>query len=263
MSALKRSSICRKSYTGSEGEVDLVKSLELLFYISGKAYSNKIPDFNIPSPYEFLGYARTVSDDVYDKSRKSLAIAQFYNGASKSTIQKILYARPFQPRVTKDASTTQLLEFLTFIHADQPHITSNRTLLCISTVYYAVTLYNYLQEYMDMPILWAQATQEFGTELWKMKHGKAITQFCTSHMPVLYSVRHDVRDGIAVFLNDSVNKNMELHMNLCKFESDALTGVLATATAAGIEKLLVRNPAYKKQVLQPLLRIMYDAGLRT
>jgi hypothetical protein len=205
--SLKRSSTCHKPCAGSAND-DLVKSLEVLFYVFGKPYQKQFPDCNIPTPHEFLGYARSVSDDVYNASRKTIAIVKFQHGASKTTVKKILYARPLP---TNYIPSSDLLSFLQFIHPDA----SNPTLLCITTVYYAVSVYNCVQSF-DMK--------------------RAIEQFCTTHMPVLYDVRHAVCDGLLAFL---------------PMETDALREI----------EQMVRNPAYKK--LSHMLRIFYCAGIRT
>jgi hypothetical protein len=80
-------------------------------------------------------------------------------------------------------------------------------------------------------------------------------------MPVLYHIRHSVRDHIARFFQDSA-ESLERHMSGCKFECDALTGALAAVILTGIETHIIRNPGYKKQVLDPLLRVMRIAGIQ-
>lgn len=267
MSTLKRSSTCTEIYTGSDGEKELINALELLFFLKGKEYSKRSPDVIIPSAKEFLGFARIVSDDIYDKSRKTIAIVKYQNGATKQSVKKILQARPFLMPNPNDGTRKELLEFLNFIHSNHACIVSNRVIMCLSTVLYAVTLYNFMNtclEDLEEPAntVTMEATRSLGEDAFKVVYSKPILRFCTAYMPILYDFKHMIVNASHVFLKEYAINELAVYFHDYKFPADALTGVLATATASGLERYFVQHPVFKKLLLKPLVGVMYEAGVR-
>jgi hypothetical protein len=267
MSTLKRSSTCHETYAGSDGEKELINALELLFFLKGKEYTKRFPDVIIPSAKEFLGFARIVSDDIYDKSRKTIAIVKYQNGATKQSVKKILQARPFLMPNPNDGTRKELLEFLNYIHSNHAFIVSNRVIMCLSTVLYAVTLYNFMNTCLEdlddsANTVTVEATRALGEDAFKATYSKPIFRFCTTYMPILYDFKNTIVNLSHVFLRDYSMNELAVYFHEYKFPADALTGVLATVTASGLERYYVQHPVLKKILLKPLVGVMYEAGIR-
>ncbi len=267
MSTLKRSSTCNEIYAGSDGEKELIQALELLFFLKGKEYTKRFPDVIIPSAKEFLGFARIVSDDIYDKSRKTIAIVKYQNGATKQSVKKILQGRPMFMPNPNDGTRKELLEFLNYIHSNSTYIVNNRVIMCLATVLYAVTLYNFMNACLEdldesATMVTKTATRTLSEDAFKANYSKPILRFCTSNMPILSAFKHTIVNTSHVFLKEYSVNELAVYFHEYKFPADALTGVLATATASGLERYYVQHPILRKMLLKPLIGIMYEAGIR-
>jgi hypothetical protein len=256
--SLKRSSTCSKTYTGSDGEKELIISLEFLFYVKGKEYNKKYPDFILPSAQEFLGVCRTMSDEIYDKSRKTIAISKYQHGASKRSVKKILNATPFHS--VKCGPRKELFDFLNYIHSNQSHIISNRVILSLATVLYAITLYTFTNSCLENieGIHLKEASHTLGT-MCKAVYSKPIVRFCTQYMhilssniPMIVGISHD-------FIKERVSNELIVYFNEHTIPMTTSTSLIITS---GLEQYYIQSMALKKVLFKPLTHIMYDDGFR-
>lgn len=246
MPSLKRSPNPVKKPAGLGEDQILLQAITLLFFLKGKQYQKKHPEFTIPSAHEFLSYCRMVSDEAFDKSRKDIAQAKYAKGAS-SCAKKIASARPF----SSPCGTCTYTDFLRYMI---PSV-DNNLILCIQTVVYALHLYLYIQAFMMMledgelstvDRVRAVSQHVKQTES-KRQFATCFLRFLTAHMPTVIDIRERIVED-ALVCSDTVCDAMPGFGAAYHKDLHLSSGCIAQFVLDGFEKNFVESTQFKRAI---------------
>lgn len=178
----------KKRYPGNLGEHDLRQALDLLFFIKGKTYKKKSPEFIIPTADEFFTFCKFVSEEIYLKK----------TGGKKL----------FRSISSDKLNHNNYIDFYEYILHEKAETIYDRICLCLNMVFYALFLYFYTGIYMKVSV----------QEIKKMDSIQSYKQFfmvpmnwlCIHAMPSLEKYRKDIGTLYFNLYQPSIEKTLKL-----------------------------------------------------
>ncbi len=130
MPSLTRTPSTRPKYGGSNAEQYFQDAITFLFYIKGTEYQSLHADFIIPSPDEFIGFAKGINIQIVKSARKA-------NNMAPAKYSEFL--------LEQQESSPILHDFLRWLTGCHTHTLRNQVLVCTCVAAQALAMYAFVK----------------------------------------------------------------------------------------------------------------------